>query len=546
MPKDKCILAHYTLARQIRIVNLQSLLNVSVRKTDCADEAARERIFETQIVVELLVEMLQRDFSKEIWFGLMKYSKIVADRKAKKEKEEAEKKLKDEAEKKIKEEEAAKKKAEDEEKAAKKAEEDAAKLAEEAAKKEADAEMKTEEENAENAETAETEEKTENAKTADAEDKMDESAEVKAEESAEVKTEEKTNEEAKMDESADPVAEVKSEDKSEDAEEPAAKKSKTEEETEVKETEEEKKAKVEAAKLAAEEERKIKEREYPKYKYDHSLLMACGFFDDAYQGAIRRTDLVEILQFGGLGISNMQLTNLLRKCALGHDSISYSKMFSDIPIDFEWERPEGVVLSRNSHRNSAGVAELDSEGLRAQVDASRLATDNARGASAAYKEELERVRSKLERTESDKERQHERARTNIEKLRETVKELDSVKVEAAKVGGLQVWREKSEIQKKMKQEWKYILGVDFIILKICLMNEVSVYGFSVFMYSVLMWSRFFNVSSNFQFFTVSIRNHNSHPNCNCYVLPDFSCKWGENFKFMIIQKFQLNTKFGLS
>ena len=470
MPKDKCILAHYTLARQIRIVNLQSLLNVSVRKTDCADEAARERIFETQIVVELLVEMLQRDFSKEIWFGLMKYSKIVADRKAKKEKEEAEKKLKDEAEKKIKEEEAAKKKAEDEEKAAKKAEEDAAKLAEEAAKKEADAEMKTEEENAENAETAETEEKTENAKTADAEDKMDESAEVKAEESAEVKTEEKTNEEAKMDESADPVAEVKSEDKSEDAEEPAAKKSKTEEETEVKETEvketeEEKKAKVEAAKLAAEEERKIKEREYPKYKYDHSLLMACGFFDDAYQGAIRRTDLVEILQFGGLGISNMQLTNLLRKCALGHDSISYSKMFSDIPIDFEWERPEGVVLSRNSHRNSAGVAELDSEGLRAQVDASRLATDNARGASAAYKEELERVRSKLERTESDKERQHERARTNIEKLRETVKELDSVKVEAAKVGGLQVWREKSEIQKKMQQEWKYILGVDFKIFE---------------------------------------------------------------------------------
>merc|ERR1712127_1175493 len=48
----------------------------------------------------------------------------------------------------------------------------------------------------------------------------------------------------------------------------------------------------------------------------------------------------------------------------------------------------------------------------------------------------ERVRSKLERTESDKERQHERARTNIEKLKETVKELDSVKVEAAKVAGL--------------------------------------------------------------------------------------------------------------
>merc|ERR1712071_359007 len=237
-------------------------------------------------------------------------------------------------------------------------------------------------------------------------------------------------------ESAEPVAEVKSEDKSEDAEEPAAKKSKTEDEEEVKETEEEKKAKLEAVKLAAEEERKAKEREYPKYKYDHGLLMACGFFDDAYQGAIRRSDLVEILQFGGLGISNMQLTNLLRKCALGHDSISYSKMFSDIPIDFEWERPEGLVLSRNSHKNDAGVAELDSQGLRAQVDASRLATDNARGASAAYIEELERVRSKLERTESDKERQHERARTNIEKLRETVKELDSVKVEAAKVAGL--------------------------------------------------------------------------------------------------------------
>merc|ERR1712071_255312 len=184
-------------------------------------------------------------------------------------------------------------------------------------------------------------------------------------------------------ESAEPVAEVKSEDKSEDAEEPAAKKSKTEDEEEVKETEEEKKAKLEAVKLAAEEERKAKEREYPKYKYDHGLLMACGFFDDAYQGAIRRSDLVEILQFSGLGISNMQLTNLLRKCALGHDSISYSKMFSDIPIDFEWERPEGLVLSRSSHKNGAGVAKLDSE-----------------------------------------------------KLRETVKELDSVKIEAAKVAGL--------------------------------------------------------------------------------------------------------------
>merc|ERR1712050_617943 len=131
--------------------------------------------------------------------------------------------------------------------------------------------------------------------------------------------------------------------------EPAAKKSKTESEAEVEkpeESEEDKQKRLEEEKLKAEEERKAKEREYPKYKYDHGLLMACGFFDDAYQGAIRRSDLVEILQFGGLGISNMQLTNLLRKCALGHDSISYSKMFSDIPIDFEWDRPD-VVLSRN-------------------------------------------------------------------------------------------------------------------------------------------------------------------------------------------------------
>merc|ERR1712066_1116015 len=210
-------------------------------------------------------------------------------------------------------------------------------------------------------------------------------------------------------------------DESEENIEPAAKKSKTEEDsTEPEVSEEDAKKKAEEEKLKAEEERKAKEREYPKYKYDHGLLMACGFFDDAYQGAIRRSDLVEILQFGGLGISNMQLTNLLRKCALGHDSISYSKMFCDIPIDFEWERPD-IDLSRNAHQNSSGVGVLDGEGLRASADASRLATDNARGKAAAYKEELDRVRSKLERTESDKERQHERARTNIEKLRETQK-----------------------------------------------------------------------------------------------------------------------------
>merc|ERR1712066_1172944 len=95
--------------------NLQSLLNVSVRKSDSSDEAARERIFETQIVVELLVEMFQRDFAKDIWFGLLKYSQIVADRRAKKEKEDVERKIREAEEKKKKEEEEAKKKAEEEE-----------------------------------------------------------------------------------------------------------------------------------------------------------------------------------------------------------------------------------------------------------------------------------------------------------------------------------------------------------------------------------------------------------------------------------------------
>merc|ERR1712071_123134 len=77
LPKEKSIVAHFTASRQIRIVNLQSLLNVTVRKGDNYVESDRERIFETQLIVEVLAEMMQRQFTKDIYFGLVRYCERI-------------------------------------------------------------------------------------------------------------------------------------------------------------------------------------------------------------------------------------------------------------------------------------------------------------------------------------------------------------------------------------------------------------------------------------------------------------------------------------
>merc|ERR1712071_601862 len=56
----------------------------------------------------------------------------------------------------------------------------------------------------------------------------------------------------------------------------------------------------------------------------------------------------------GLGLSLQEIHNTIRKCSIGDSSLSYTKLFSDLPIEWEWTRPD-IQLTRGAPHGDAPV-----------------------------------------------------------------------------------------------------------------------------------------------------------------------------------------------
>lgn len=160
-----------------------------------------------------------------------------------------------------------------------------------------------------------------------------------------------------------------------------------------------------------EEEEKPKEPEKPKFRFDNELALAFSFFDDSFNGLFKQSDLEEVLMYGNLGLTKQHITDIVvfacKHCHASHrGELCYSKLISEIPIDFEWESTP-IIIKRSATVDAKTLCSVSDSHLRAKIDT-----------LTASKADLV---SKLNVSQED----YSKSQKTIEERDEKIKRLDS-------------------------------------------------------------------------------------------------------------------------
>ena len=120
------------------------------------------------------------------------------------------------------------------------------------------------------------------------------------------------------------------------------------------------------------EPEKPTEPEKPKYRFDSELALAFSFFDDSFNGLFKRSDLEEILMYGNLGLTKQAITDIVvfatKHCHASHrGELCYSKLISEIPIDFEWEN-KPLLVKRLATVDAKSLCSVSDVSLRSRID----------------------------------------------------------------------------------------------------------------------------------------------------------------------------------
>merc|ERR1712038_984915 len=180
--------------------------------------------------------------------------------------------------------------------------------------------------------------------------------------------------------------------------------------------------------MGKEEEKK---EERPKYKTCRTLMLACGFFDESYNGYFKATDLEDILMFGGLGLTKAYIKKIIKDAEMGREEKNYGRLLSMIPIDYEIKETQIVKNSLNCV-SSEFCAKLDTDNLRQKMDSLTALKDAALDKADTFKNDYERAqrdiqkgKDKIERLEKESKEKSEKMKAkqqeNVAKIQELTK-----------------------------------------------------------------------------------------------------------------------------